>query len=139
MSSTSINLPAEGASTPAVPPRSALRSAPPPKLQLSRPEVVERGSSLYTLSMGPPLAKTPSLSSGSDGDVFDDANTHPTPGSAGRSPALKDKERGFFGKKVVAIERDPLKVRDGREAKESQTGVYTRMSTLPRIDALWQT
>ena len=87
---------------------------------------MERDSSLYTLTMGPPLSKTPSLSSGSDGDVFDDANAQQ---QAGPSSTRQQKERGFFGKKEVALERDPLRIRDGREAKESTTGVYTREST----------
>ena len=77
--------------------------------------------------MGPPLAKTPSLSSGSDGDVFDDATAHAQAGTSSRT-ARREKERGFFGKKEVSLERDPHRVRDGREAKESTTGVYTRTS-----------
>lgn len=103
-------------STPAIPPRSALR----PKA--SQAELFAPGSTLFTLPVGEPLAKTPSLSSGSDGEMSEDAPA--------RSPTREEKERGiFFGKKKVAVvERDPFKVRDGRGAKESKTGVYTRES-----------
>lgn len=121
--------------TPAVPPRSALRDLPTPKTD-SRPEVMERGSSLYTLAMGPPLSKTPSLSSGSDGDVFDDATAHAQAGTPSHS--MREKERGFFGKKEVSLERDPLRIRDGREAKESSTGVYTRTSSILHFTCVWR-
>lgn len=113
--------------TPVVPPRSALRSVPPPRSASLAPEVLERGSSLYGLPLGPGYTRTPSLSSGSDEDVFDDATTHLPAGTVYRSPVEdKENDRGFFGRNKLAVERDPLKVRDGREAKTSPSGVYTR-------------
>lgn len=115
-----------GATTPVIPPRSALRSVPAPKR-------LDLGDSLefHTTPLGPVLFKTPSLSSGSDGDIFDDATTHLPAGTAYRSPiatspSVEERERGFFGRKKLALERDPARVRDGRESKESHTGVYTR-------------
>ena len=111
-------------STPVIPPRSALR----PKA--SQGELFAPGSTLFTLPVGEPLAKTPSLSSGSDADGheygYDDVPV--------RSPTIEEKERGiFFGRKKAAgvgVERDPYKVRDGRGPTESKTGVYTRESFL---------
>jgi len=99
---------------PTVPPRSRLRSVPPPVLS-------ERRSSLYLLPIDQPLPveDTPSLSSGSSSD-----NESPNPIA---SPRPEESIR--FGRKPRGMDRDPYKIRDGTDVRRSTSGVYTREST----------
>jgi hypothetical protein len=119
-------------STPSIPPRSALRGSPRHRISVSRPELTERDSSLYVLEVGAPLTQTPSLSSGSESEVADDATARMSASMARRStiPSASEKEKdtGVFGKKRIVSDRDPLRIRDGLGPKESPSGVYTRES-----------
>lgn len=116
-------------STPVVPPRSALRTTPQTKTPVTPPSVRERHSSLYLLPADSPLqpteSNTPSLSSGSGSDLDVDAATHRRQQerlSACKLP--KDTKKRM----TVGTEKDPNRIRDGREPTESSSGVYTRTS-----------
>lgn len=100
---------------PNVPPRSRLRSVPPPK-------PTERCSSLYLLPVDPPLVydDTPSLSSGSSSDT---ESLNPV-----RSPTS---DTVVVGRISRGVGRDPYKIRDGADSKRSTSGVYTRTSYVP--------
>jgi len=98
--------------SPAVPPRSRLRSTAPPM-------PAERNSSLYLLPVDQPLVQpsddTPSLSSGSSSEI-----ESPNPIVSPTTDTVR------FGRKSRGFDRDPYKVRNGADAKRSTSGVYTR-------------
>jgi hypothetical protein len=135
---SSSTTPTPGTPTPAVPPRSALRGSPRHRTSTSRPEVAERDSSLYVLEVGAPLEQTPSLSSASGSGSGSESEVTDIPsrisGNMGRRSTLpvteKEKDYSVFGKKRIVSDRDPHRIRDGLGAKESPSGVYTRMSLI---------
>ncbi|WWC89517.1 uncharacterized protein L201_004441 [Kwoniella dendrophila CBS 6074] len=133
------------AAPPPIPARSRLRSVPSVKVlntttvfdETSAPSlpsgpsnvngITQRKSSLFRLPVDQPLDQ----SSPSTPTTISPVKSSHSPTSAVESPSANDTSFSFGKRKSSkVIERDPLKVKDGVQAKGSSSGVYTP-STFP--------